>query len=82
MSQKIMDLRCRPAFLHKFFGAEPGSPEHASARWLNRLVDTRSSYEKVAWRAFAKLPYLRSYKNPQTKKNPPEGGFLYSKLAT
>lgn len=43
MSQKIIDLRCRPAFLHKFFGAEPGSPEHATARWLNRRVGTRGS---------------------------------------
>ncbi len=23
----IIDLRCRPAFLHDFFGATPGSPE-------------------------------------------------------
>jgi hypothetical protein len=38
---KIVDLRCRPAFLHPFFGGVPGSPEHATARWLNRRVGTR-----------------------------------------
>lgn len=40
MTQKIIDLRCRPAFLHNFFGSTPGSPEHATARWLNRRVGT------------------------------------------
>ncbi|AZV92818.1 amidohydrolase [Bordetella sp. J329] len=43
MSRKIIDMRCRPAFLHDFFGATPGSPEHATARWLNRRVGTRGS---------------------------------------
>lgn len=37
----VIDMRCRPAFLHRFFGAEPGTPEHATARWLNRRVGTR-----------------------------------------
>ncbi|MDR2030996.1 MAG: amidohydrolase family protein [Azoarcus sp.] len=41
MPYKIIDMRCRPAFLHDFFGATPGSPEHAAARWLNRRVGTR-----------------------------------------
>lgn len=41
MSRRIIDMRCRPAFLHDFFGATPGSPEHATARWLNRRVGTR-----------------------------------------
>lgn len=41
MTRKIIDVRCRPAFLHDFFGATPGSPEHATARWLNRRVGTR-----------------------------------------
>lgn len=40
---KIIDLRCRPAFLHPFFGGVPGSPEHATARWLNRRVGTRGA---------------------------------------
>ena len=43
MSQKIIDMRCRPAFLHDFFGATPGSVEHATAAWLNRRVGTRGS---------------------------------------
>ncbi|MBB3105026.1 amidohydrolase family protein [Azomonas macrocytogenes] len=37
----VIDMRCRPAYLHDFFGATPGSPEHATARWLNRRVGTR-----------------------------------------
>lgn len=40
---KIIDLRCRPAFLHPFFGAVPGSTEHATTRWLNRRVGTRGA---------------------------------------
>lgn len=38
---KVIDLRCRPAFLHPFFGSAPGTPEHDTARWLNRRVGTR-----------------------------------------
>jgi predicted TIM-barrel fold metal-dependent hydrolase len=38
---KIIDMRCRPAYLHDFFGATPGTPEHEVARWLNRRVGTR-----------------------------------------
>ncbi len=41
MSRRVIDMRCRPAFLHDFFGATPGSPVHATARWLNRRVGTR-----------------------------------------
>ncbi|WP_315742157.1 MULTISPECIES: amidohydrolase family protein [unclassified Bradyrhizobium] len=37
----IIDLRCRPAYLHDFFGATLGSPEFETARWLNRRVGTR-----------------------------------------
>ncbi|MDH1067331.1 amidohydrolase family protein, partial [Pseudomonas sp. GD03985] len=40
---KVIDLRCRPAFLHPFFGGVPGSPEHDVARWLNRRVGTRGA---------------------------------------
>ena len=40
---KVIDMRCRPALLHPFFGGVPGSPEHATARWLNRRVGTRGS---------------------------------------
>ncbi|MDR1423046.1 MAG: amidohydrolase family protein [Azoarcus sp.] len=41
MPHKIIDMRCRPAFLHDFFGATPGNAAHAAARWLNRRVGTR-----------------------------------------
>lgn len=40
---KVIDLRCRPAYLHPFFGGVPGSPEHDIARWLNRRVGTRGA---------------------------------------
>ncbi|OAI86424.1 amidohydrolase family protein [Pseudomonas putida] len=40
---KIIDLRCRPAYLHPFFGGVPGSPEHDTARWLNRRVGTQGA---------------------------------------
>lgn len=40
---KVIDLHCRPAFLHPFFGGTPGSPEHDAARWLNRRVGTRGA---------------------------------------
>ncbi len=43
MSRRVIDLRNRPAFLHDFFGATPGSPKHATARWLNRRVGTVGS---------------------------------------
>jgi len=35
---KIIDLRNRPAFLHDFFGATPGSPGYATAKWLNQRL--------------------------------------------
>jgi len=38
---RVIDLRCRPAYLHDFFGATPGSPGEATARWLNQRVGTR-----------------------------------------
>lgn len=40
-SQRVIDMRCRPAYLHDFFGATPDSPGEALARWLNRRVGTR-----------------------------------------
>ena len=45
---KVIDLRCRPAYLHDFFGATPGSTEYATARWLNRRVGTRGNDEHFA----------------------------------
>jgi predicted TIM-barrel fold metal-dependent hydrolase len=37
----VIDMRCRPAYLHDFFGATPDSPGEATACWLNRRVGTR-----------------------------------------
>jgi len=34
----IIDMRCRPAYLHDFFGATPGNAAYDGARWLNRRV--------------------------------------------
>ncbi|KOX40029.1 amidohydrolase [Streptomyces purpurogeneiscleroticus] len=36
----IADMRSRPTFLHKFFGAEPDTPEFGVVRWLNKRVGT------------------------------------------
>lgn len=41
--RRIIDMRCRPTYLHDFFGATPGSPEHDTAVWLNRRVGTRGN---------------------------------------
>lgn len=40
---QIIDMRCRPAYLHDFFGKTPGSPDFEVVRWLNRRVGTRGS---------------------------------------
>lgn len=45
---KVIDLRCRPAYLHDFFGATPGTAEYATARWLNRRVGTRGDDQHFA----------------------------------
>ncbi|MBP2231940.1 putative TIM-barrel fold metal-dependent hydrolase [Azospirillum agricola] len=41
MSRKIIDLRSRPAFLHDFYGATPGTPAYEGAKWLNRRVGSK-----------------------------------------
>ncbi len=41
VGRRVIDLRCRPAYLHDFFGATPGSAASDTARWLNRRVGTR-----------------------------------------
>ena len=41
-------MRCRPAYLHGFFGATPGSAGNDAARWLNRRVGTRGDDEHYA----------------------------------
>ncbi|MDO5632740.1 MAG: amidohydrolase family protein [Paracoccus sp. (in: a-proteobacteria)] len=38
---QIIDMRCRPAYLHDFFGRTPGTAEYDTVRWLNRRVGTR-----------------------------------------
>lgn len=43
MSRPVIDIRSRPAWLHEFYGATPGSPGWETARWLNRRVGTRGS---------------------------------------
>jgi len=45
---KVIDLRCRPAYLHDFFGATPGSAGADTARWLNRRVGTVGNDEHFA----------------------------------
>ncbi|MFG1432032.1 amidohydrolase family protein [Xanthobacter sp. V2C-8] len=40
---QIIDMRCRPAYLHDFFGRTPGTAEFETARWLNRRVGTRGA---------------------------------------
>lgn len=44
----IIDMRCRPAYLHDFFGATPGSASNETARWLNRRVGTVGDDEHYA----------------------------------
>jgi predicted TIM-barrel fold metal-dependent hydrolase len=42
MSLPVIDMRCRPAFLHDFFGRTAGSPDFDTVRWLNRRVGSRA----------------------------------------
>ena len=44
----VIDMRCRPAYLHDFFGATPGTPANDVARWLNRRVGTKGDDEHYA----------------------------------
>lgn len=41
MSRKIIDMRSRPAFLHDFYGATPGTKEYETARWLNKRLGSK-----------------------------------------
>lgn len=41
MSKRVIDLRNRPAFLHDFYGARAGTPQHETAKWLNRRVGSK-----------------------------------------
>ncbi|MDR2081572.1 MAG: amidohydrolase family protein [Campylobacteraceae bacterium] len=42
---KVIDMRCRPAFLHDFFGANKNSKAYEAAKWLNKRVGTRGDLE-------------------------------------
>lgn len=42
MTRKIVDMRSRPAFLHDFYGATPGTNEYEVAKWLNRRVGSKT----------------------------------------
>lgn len=42
MTRKIVDMRSRPAFLHDFYGATPGTDEYEVAKWLNRRVGSKN----------------------------------------
>lgn len=48
MSLQVIDMRCRPAYLHDFFGATPDTPSNDVARWLNQRVGTRGNLEHYA----------------------------------
>ncbi|WP_298235459.1 amidohydrolase family protein [uncultured Azohydromonas sp.] len=48
MSLQVIDMRCRPAYLHDFFGATPDTPANDVARWLNQRVGTRGNPEHYA----------------------------------
>ncbi len=41
MTAAIIDIRNRPAFLHDFYGARHGTPEFATAVWLNRRTGSK-----------------------------------------
>lgn len=41
-ARKIIDLRSRPAFLHDFYGATPGTKEYETAKWINRRVGSKN----------------------------------------
>lgn len=42
---QIIDMRCRPAYLHDFFGKTPGTPDYEVVKWLNARVGTRGDVE-------------------------------------
>lgn len=48
MARPIIDMRSRPAFLHDFYGATPGTAAFDTARWLNRRVGSRDDRHFVA----------------------------------
>jgi predicted TIM-barrel fold metal-dependent hydrolase len=41
MSNKVIDMRSRPSFLHDFYGKTPGTKDFEVVRWLNGRVGSR-----------------------------------------
>lgn len=39
--RRIVDMRARPSFLHSFFGAELGSRDFETVRWMNRRLGSK-----------------------------------------
>ena len=42
MGRKIVDMRSRPAFLHDFYGASPGTKDYEVVKWLNRRTGSKN----------------------------------------
>lgn len=64
---RVIDMRCRPAWLHDFFGRTPGSAENETAKWLNARVGTRGDPEHYA---ASRTPegFLREVHNARLKR--------------
>jgi len=41
MGRTIIDMRSRPAFLHDFYGASPGTKDYEVVKWLNRRTGSK-----------------------------------------
>lgn len=48
MAHPIVDMRSRPAFLHPFYGGNPGTAQYDTARWLNRRVGSKDDEHFLA----------------------------------
>ncbi|MDR2099921.1 MAG: amidohydrolase family protein [Campylobacteraceae bacterium] len=59
---KIIDMRCRPAYLHDFFGANKNSASYEAAKWLNKRVGTRGNLEHFA-KSLTREGFLAEVKN-------------------
>jgi predicted TIM-barrel fold metal-dependent hydrolase len=57
MTQRIIDIRSRPALLHDFYGAREGTAEFDTATWLNRRVGSEEPTH------FARSQTLNGYLN-------------------
>jgi uncharacterized protein len=53
VTQRIIDVRSRPAFLHDFYGARRGTPEFEVAKWLNRRVGSKDDEHFVRSQSLA-----------------------------